>query len=112
MADVQMESASVEIGAVREPPFSEQEKEILDMYDQVQKLEVEVALTRARVLLAGQYAPLRSIIIRPADGTQMKTPKTRAREQELQTTQTLKTSKTPASSCLKLWLCTTFATTS
>ncbi|KAJ4394279.1 hypothetical protein N0V93_003496 [Gnomoniopsis smithogilvyi] len=37
-----------------ELPLSEQEKEILDMYDEVQKLELEVALTRARVRLANE----------------------------------------------------------
>lgn len=37
----------------QEPPFSEEEKEILNLYDQVQNLELEVALTTARVRLAG-----------------------------------------------------------
>lgn len=36
-----------------EPLFSEEEREILDLYDQAQNLELEVALTKARVHLAG-----------------------------------------------------------
>lgn len=54
MADTHMEDANNENNAIKEPPFSEQEKEILDLYDEVQKLELEVALTRARVRLAGK----------------------------------------------------------
>lgn len=54
MADTEMEDVHNESDAIKEPPFSEQEKEILNLYDAVQKLELEVALTRARVRLAGE----------------------------------------------------------
>lgn len=54
MADTEMEDVHNESDAIKESPFSEQEKEILGLYDEVQKLEVEVALTRARVRLAGK----------------------------------------------------------
>lgn len=53
MADIQMDDATLQDGTEKELSFSEQEKQILDMYDQVQKLELEVALTKARVRLAG-----------------------------------------------------------
>lgn len=58
MADAQMEDAHDANDAFKEANFSEPEKEILDMYDQVLKLELEVALTRARVRLARECAPL------------------------------------------------------
>lgn len=58
MADTQMEDAHQESEHTKQLPLSEQEKEILDMYDEVQKLELEVALTRARVRLASGCTPL------------------------------------------------------
>lgn len=54
MADIQMDDAPSPLGIDKEPLFSEQEKKLLDMYDQIQKLELEVALTKARVHLAGE----------------------------------------------------------
>ncbi|CAN8099034.1 unnamed protein product [Discula destructiva] len=56
MADAPMDNAPPHNGMENAPPFSEQEREILDMYDQVQKLELELALTRARVRLAEDTA--------------------------------------------------------
>lgn len=41
-----------------EPTFSKDEQEILDLYDQAQKLELELALTKARVRLASESIPL------------------------------------------------------
>ncbi|KAJ4414194.1 hypothetical protein N0V82_008096 [Gnomoniopsis sp. IMI 355080] len=49
-----MGDAHQESDDITELPLSEQEKGILDMYDEVQKLELEVALTRARVRLANE----------------------------------------------------------
>lgn len=40
-----------------QPPFSEEEQEILNLYDQVQTLELEIALTKARVRLSGEPVP-------------------------------------------------------
>lgn len=53
MDDIQMQDSSVPNGALEEPPFSEEEQEVLDLYDQVLKLELELALSKARVRLAG-----------------------------------------------------------
>ncbi|KAF3764876.1 hypothetical protein M406DRAFT_42447 [Cryphonectria parasitica EP155] len=47
-----MKDALHENGIDEAPPFSEEEKEILSLYDQAQRLELEVALTKARVRLA------------------------------------------------------------
>lgn len=52
MDDVDMQDASQNEHARNEPTFSDEELEILDLYDQVQKLDVELALTKARVRLA------------------------------------------------------------
>lgn len=54
MADLQMEDAH-ENDISKGPAFSDEEKEILELYDQVQKLELEVALAMARVQLAGEF---------------------------------------------------------
>lgn len=53
MADIQMDDAPSQNGTDEASPFSEQEQEILYMYDQVQRLELEVALIKASVKLAG-----------------------------------------------------------
>ncbi|POS77011.1 hypothetical protein DHEL01_v204588 [Diaporthe helianthi] len=52
MADLDMQDASHEIDIGKGPSFSDEEKEILELYDQVQKLEVELALAKARTRLA------------------------------------------------------------
>lgn len=62
MADTEMEDVHNESDAIREPQFSDQETEILDLYDEVQKLELEVALTRARVRLAGELGDYLAVI--------------------------------------------------
>lgn len=49
-----MQDVAYENGIEKEPPFSEEEKELLDLYDQAQKLELELALTKARVRLASE----------------------------------------------------------
>jgi hypothetical protein len=54
MADVQMQDVGHEINMSKGPSFSDQEKEILHLYDQVQKLELELALAKARTRLAGE----------------------------------------------------------
>lgn len=41
-------------GVENEPTFSKDEQEILDLYDQFQKLELELALTKARLRLASK----------------------------------------------------------
>ena len=38
------------------PAFSDEEKEILELYDQVEKMELELALAKARVRLAGEFS--------------------------------------------------------
>lgn len=55
MADAPLNGAPSIDDVDKEPPFSDQEKEILEMYDQAQKLELELALTKARVRLASGY---------------------------------------------------------
>lgn len=50
-----MEGVTHEGDINKGPSFSEEEKEILELYDQVQKLELEVALAKARVRLAGEF---------------------------------------------------------
>lgn len=57
MDDMQIQGPAPQNGASMEPPFSEEEQEILDLYDQVQKLELELALSKARVRLAGIQVP-------------------------------------------------------
>lgn len=52
MSDRQMEDVAHESDISKGPSFSDEEKEILELYDQVQKLELEVALAKARVRLA------------------------------------------------------------
>lgn len=54
MSDLQMEDVAHESDISKGPSFSDEEKEILELYDQVQKLELEVALAKARVRLAGE----------------------------------------------------------
>lgn len=54
MSDLQMQDAADEKGIGEQPPFSQAEKEILDLYDQVKKLELEIALAKARTRLAGK----------------------------------------------------------
>lgn len=56
MSDLQMEDVAHENDISKGPSFSDEEKEILDLYDQVQKLELEVALAKARVRLAGEFS--------------------------------------------------------
>lgn len=56
MGDVQMQDATVEISTVEQPPFSEAEQEILCLYDEVKKLELEIALAKARTRLAGKQS--------------------------------------------------------
>lgn len=60
MDDTQMHDVLNENGTDGEPVFSDEEQEILDLYDQAQTLELELALTKARVRLAGSLpAPIR-----------------------------------------------------
>ncbi|KAG6362955.1 hypothetical protein INS49_008050 [Diaporthe citri] len=47
-----MEDVAHESDISKGPSFSDEEREILELYDQVQKLELEVALAKARVRLA------------------------------------------------------------
>jgi hypothetical protein len=54
MSDLQMQDAAHEKGIGEQPTFSKAEKEILDLYDQVKKLELEIALAKARTHLAGK----------------------------------------------------------
>ncbi|ROV91765.1 hypothetical protein VSDG_06481 [Cytospora chrysosperma] len=56
MSDLQMQDAADEKGIGEQPPFSQAEKEILDLYDQVKKLELEIALAKARTRLADESA--------------------------------------------------------
>lgn len=56
MAEVQMEDAAHKSDISKGTSFSDEEKEILELYDQVQKLELEVALAKARVRLAGELS--------------------------------------------------------
>ncbi|ROW11042.1 hypothetical protein VMCG_01521 [Cytospora schulzeri] len=56
MTDVPMQDDRVENSTGEQPPFSEAEKEILDLYDQVKKLELEIALAKARTRLADESA--------------------------------------------------------
>lgn len=51
-----MEDVAHESDISKGPSFSDEEKEILELYDQVQKLELEVALAKARVRLAGEFS--------------------------------------------------------
>ncbi|KAL1865469.1 hypothetical protein Daus18300_007114 [Diaporthe australafricana] len=57
MADIQMEGVAKDGDISTGPSFSDEEKDILELYDQVQKLELEIALAKARVLLAGKVSP-------------------------------------------------------
>lgn len=60
MDDTQMHDVLNETGTDGEPVFSDEEQEILDLYDQAQTLELELALTKARVRLAGSLpTPIR-----------------------------------------------------
>lgn len=52
-----MEGVAKDGGISTVPSFSDEEKEILELYDQVQKLELEVALAKARVSLTGKVSP-------------------------------------------------------
>lgn len=53
MTDVQMHDVPEKDAFTDDhPAFSEQEEDILCLYDQAQKLELEVALAKARVQLA------------------------------------------------------------
>lgn len=54
MGDVKMQDVSQAKDVESEPIFSKEEQEILDLYDQVQKLELELALTKARAQLASK----------------------------------------------------------
>lgn len=54
MDGLQMQDATEERDIEKQPIFSEAEKEILDLYDQVKKLELEIALAKARTRLAGK----------------------------------------------------------
>lgn len=49
-----MQDVAHEIDISKGPSFSDEEKEILELYDEVQKLELELALAKARVRLAGE----------------------------------------------------------
>lgn len=51
-----MKDVAHESDTSKGPSFSDEEKEILELYDQVQKLELEVALAKARVRLAGEFS--------------------------------------------------------
>lgn len=51
-----MQDVAQGIDTGKGPFFSDEEKEILDLYDQVQILELELALAKARVRLAGESA--------------------------------------------------------
>lgn len=54
MDDVKMQDVLQTNDLENGPIFSKQEQEILNLYDQVQKLELELALTKARVRLASE----------------------------------------------------------
>lgn len=54
MDDLQMQDAMDENNIGEQPPFSEAETEILSLYDQLKKLELEIALAKARTRLAGK----------------------------------------------------------
>lgn len=56
MADLEMQDVAHQMDISRGPSFSDQEKEILELYDQVQKLELELALAKARTRLAGELS--------------------------------------------------------
>ncbi|KAK7745413.1 hypothetical protein SLS53_002910 [Cytospora paraplurivora] len=56
MADLQMRDTTYEDDNAEQVPFSEAEKEILDLYDQVKKLELETSLAKARTQLADESA--------------------------------------------------------
>lgn len=57
MADTKMQDDPSADVMSTEPMFSDEEKDILDLYDQVQDLELEFALTKARSRLAGLQQP-------------------------------------------------------
>ena len=50
-----MQDGAHDIDISKGPSFSDEEKEILGLYDQVQKLELELALAKARTRLAGEF---------------------------------------------------------
>lgn len=85
MGDAEMQDVSQQAeGVGSEPNFSNEEQEILDLYDQVQKLELELALTNARVRLASKPNTLsRRVGTRPTHTLQTKASpeETRARTQ-------------------------------
>lgn len=51
-----MQDGAHDIDISKGPSFSDEEKEILGLYDQVQKLELELALAKARTRLAGEFS--------------------------------------------------------
>lgn len=76
MADLEMEDATHEGDISKGPSFSDEEKEILELYDQVQKLELEVALAKARVRLAGEFSSRPTLLpSRPLLTGSQKTPR-------------------------------------
>lgn len=72
MGDVQMQDAMDENSNGEQPPFSEAEKEILGLYDEVKKLELEIALAKARTRLAGKQSKYLACHPTPADDMQTK----------------------------------------
>lgn len=110
MGDVHMRDSPHENGADEEPPFSEEEREILDLYDQAQSLELEFALTKARVRLAGDYFPQIHDSQSGANSQQMTAPSRAGEERVMEMCQILRRSRKPGSSFSRPWLSTTSAT--
>lgn len=54
MDDIQMQGVADRDSTEEQPPFSEAEEEILDLHDEVKKLELEISLAKARTRLAGK----------------------------------------------------------
>lgn len=112
MADVQMEDVAHESEISKGPSFSDEEKEILELYDQVQKLELEVALAKARVRLAGGFYSRPTLLPSkpPLTDSQKKPRRKYTTITRTKTTQTR--SRRPDPSCSRRCPCTPCATAS
>lgn len=72
MGDLQMQEAADESSTGEQPLFSEAENEILDLYDQVKNLELEIALAKSRTRLAGKQMKYLACRFTTTDGMQMR----------------------------------------
>lgn len=107
-----MEDVAHEGDNSKGPSFSDEEKEILDLYDQVQKLELEVALAKARVRLAGESHSRFTLLStkQPLTGEQKRRRREDVTMNRAKTTQTR--SRRPGTSSSRQCHCTPCATAS